>query len=148
MDISGNLKYLDCDHELGKRVGIELGSVAEKHLHIDDGFSIIAMDGADITGIIAVCKELLPPPLSGTYEGFIDIIQVKPEYKRKGIARKLIELAIERCGKTGCYQLRAWSSEDKTEAIPMWKVLGFGLAPASIFPKGVEVKGYFATYRL
>lgn len=148
MNIPGGLRYPDCDHELKKRVGLELGRVAEQHLHIDDGFSLIAMDGDNIAGIIAVCRKPLPPPLPETHEGFIDIIQVKPEYKRKGVARKMIELAIDRCRKTGCYQLRAWSSEDKIEAIPLWKVSGFGLAPASIFPNGREIKGYFATYRL
>lgn len=148
MSISNDLNYSDCDRELKKRVGLEMGSAAERHLHMEDGFSIIAMDGEKIAGIIAVCRKLLPPPLPETYEGFIDIIQVKPEYKRKGVAGKLIGISIERCREAGYYQLRAWSSEDKTEAIPMWKVRGFGLAPASIFPKGGEVKGYFATYRL
>lgn len=148
MDISGEIKYLDCDRGLKKRVGLEMGSVAEKHLHLDDGFSIVAADGGKIAGIIAVCRRPLPPPLSGTYEGFIDIIEVKPEYKRKGVARKMIGLSAERCREAGYCQLRAWSSEDKIEAIPMWKTLGFGLAPASIPAKGGEVKGYFVTYRL
>lgn len=148
MNISGGLKYVDCNHELKKRVGMELGSVTERHLHIDDGFSIIAMDGEKIAGIIAVCEKLLPPPLRETYEGFIDIIEVPQEYRRKGVARKPVETAMERCRKAGYYQLLAWSSDNKTEAISMWKAVGFALAPASIFPAGAEIKGYFAAYRL
>jgi hypothetical protein len=55
----------------------------------------------------------------------------------------LIDLSILRAREHGAYQLRAWSSEDKIEAIPMWKQLGFGLCPATVFPRGQEVRGYF-----
>ncbi len=48
----------------------------------------------------------------------------------------------------GFYQLRAWSSSDKTEAIPMWKSLGFGLVPTTTYPRGQAVPGYFVTLRL
>ena len=30
----------------------------------------------------------------------------------------------------GYRQIRAWSSDDKTEAIPMWYALGYGVCPA------------------
>ena len=54
-------------------------------------------------------------------------------------------MAVERARARGVYQLRAWSSEDKTEAIPMWKALGFGLCPATTYPGGREIEGYFVT---
>jgi len=41
------------------------------------------------------------------------------------------------------FQLRAWSSADKTAAIPMWRALGFGLCPATTYPRAAAVEGYF-----
>jgi hypothetical protein len=52
-------------------------------------------------------------------------------------------LVCERAKEERIYQIRSWSSEDKIEAIPMWQALGFGLCPATTYPQGKEVKGYF-----
>ncbi len=44
------------------------------------------------------------------------------------------------------YQIRAWSSEDKKEAIAMWQELHFCLHPQEIISAVTKkpVKGYFA----
>jgi hypothetical protein len=60
----------------------------------------------------------------------------------------MVEIACERAVRRGAYQIRAWSSDDKIEAIPMWKALGFGLCPATEHPRGQEVKGYFVAKEL
>ncbi len=65
------------------------------------------------------CIGAPPPPLRDAFEGHIDIIGVAAAYRRQGIATRLIEIAAERAREHGAYQLRAWSSEDKTEAIPL-----------------------------
>jgi GNAT superfamily N-acetyltransferase len=89
-------------------------------------------------------KSLLPP-LSETCEGYIDILQVHRDFRRQGIATRLIDLSLARAHEKGAYQMRAWSSLDKPEAIQMWKALGFGLCPAKTYPDGQEVTGYFVT---
>ena len=144
------IRFADCDASLKKRIGEVMGETAERHLNIDDGFSIVAMDMDDDqpVGIISVYPQALPDPLSETVEGFINIIEVSPGYRRQGIARRLIETAVQYARRQGFHQLRAWSSDDKTEAIPMWKALGFGLHPATVYPKGQEVKGFFVTCRV
>jgi len=142
------VEFVDCDVCLKRRVGQVMGEVAERHLHLDDGFSIVALHEDQPVGIISVHPRALPAPLDGTYEGYIDIIEVACGYRRRGIARRLVEMSMERARGQGLHQLRAWSSEDKTEAIPMWKALGFGLCPATTCPKGQEVRGYFVTYPL
>ena len=48
----------------------------------------------------------------------------------------------------GACQLRAWSTNDKVEAIPMWKALGFTLCPVTHAMWGPQVTGYFAALRL
>jgi GNAT superfamily N-acetyltransferase len=72
-------------------------------------------------------------------------LEVHKDFRRRGIAKQLIAIAMERAKEKGAYQMRSWSSLDKTEAIPMWKAIGFGLCPATTFPKGQKVRGYFVT---
>jgi GNAT superfamily N-acetyltransferase len=147
MEIPG-VEFVDCDGSLKRRVGQVMGEVTKRHLHLDDGFAIVALHDDQPVGVISVYPRALPAPLSGTCEGYVDIIEVASAYRRRGIARRLVEMSMERARAQGLCQLRAWSSEDKTEAIPMWKALGFGLCPATTCPGGQQVRGYFVTHRL
>jgi len=96
-------KYLE-DSNLNE-VKEVFGSIASDHTHISDGFS---------------------------FGAFIDIIEVADSYRRKGVASGLILRAMDRVKELGLYQIEAWSSEDKIEAIHMWKKNGFGICFASI----------------
>jgi GNAT superfamily N-acetyltransferase len=103
------------------------------------------MQGNNLVGLISVYWKTLPLPLPETCEGYIDILEVHKDFRRRGIATRLIDMALERAKDKGAYQIRSWSSLDKTVAIPMWKTLGFGLCPATTYPMGQEVQGYFVT---
>ncbi|MBI4671451.1 MAG: GNAT family N-acetyltransferase [Chloroflexi bacterium] len=138
-----DIHFLDADEEWVARVANEWGEKAARHIHITDGFSIAAVHKELLVGLIAVQWRTLPQPLLETHDAYIDFLEVRKEYRRRGIARHLIELAEERSRKENVYQLRAWSSEDKTQAIPMWQALGFGLCPAKTWAQGQEVRGYF-----
>jgi GNAT superfamily N-acetyltransferase len=142
------IRYVECDADLKRRVGEAMGEVAERHIRLADGFALVALEGETPVGLIAVYRRRLPPPLPETHEGFINIIEVSEARRRQGIGRRLVEMSMERCRALGLHQVRAWSSEDKTEAIPMWKALGFALCPATERPGGLEVKGYFVAYPL
>ena len=137
------LIYSDADEKTRDRVGAEWGEKAARHMHLPDGFSIVALDGDILVGLISVYAKTLPAPLQESFDWYIDILEVQKDYRRRGIASHLIELVIQRAKEAGVYQIRSWSSEDKIEAIPMWKALGFGLCPAITYPQGKEVKGYF-----
>jgi len=117
-----------------------------KNFHLDDGFSIVAHIGKHLVGFISACWRELPAPLDGTKEAFIDFIGISPDYRRQGAARRLVQMAVERAKSGGACQLRAWSSADKIEAIPMWKSLGFGLCPAD--PRDEGGKGYYVALPL
>lgn len=131
------------DHHIG-HIAASWSEMAARHMHIADGFSLLAMEQETAVGLIAVQWRDLPPPYPpAMLEGFVDIIEVRPAFRRQGIATALIERAAERARAQGAYQLRAWSSNDKTEALLMWKSLGFALCPAVTFPRGHEVHGYF-----
>ncbi|MFO7661085.1 MAG: GNAT family N-acetyltransferase [Chloroflexota bacterium] len=138
------IDYIDADEAWRERIRQVWGETAANHMHLDNGFSILALVKNDPAGLISVNWQLLPAPLASTYEAFIDIIEVATSFRRRGIASQLVKIAVERARQRGVYQLRAWSSDDKVEAIPLWQALGFGLCPASTYPAGKKVDGYFA----
>jgi len=140
-----DIDYLEADEAWQQCIAAEWGEVAARHMHLQDGFSILAAHDGQPVGMISIHWRMLPPPLPETVEGYIDIIEVCADYRRQGIASMLVAMCAERAREEGAYQLRGWSSEDKAEAIPMWKALGFGLCPATTYPRGQEVRGYFVT---
>lgn len=135
--------YVDADEPMKALIAHEWGDLAARHMHLADGFSIVALASEQPVGLIAVSYRRLPAPLVGIYEGYIDIIEVHPEYRRQGIATQLIAMVVERLRAQRLYQVRAWSSEDKTAAIHMWQGLGFTLCPAMTYPRGQGVQGFF-----
>ncbi len=112
-------------------------------MHLTEGFSIIALHEDTLVGLISTYWKKLPAPLDNEVDAYIDILEVHKDFRRQGIARQLIEISLERAEQKGMHQIRSWSSEDKVEAIQMWKALGFGLCPATTYPKGREIKGFF-----
>lgn len=140
-----NIEYVDIDESWRSRIVEEWNEKVERHLHFCDGFTLVALDEGLSIGIISVYWRELPAPLLGTVEGYINILEVRPAYRKRGIARQLTHLSIQKAQQYGAYQMRSWSSEDKVEAIPMWKRLGFGLCPATTFPRGQEIHGLFVS---
>jgi len=135
------LTYSDAaDEAMRDRVGAEWGENAARHMHLTDGFSIVALEGEILVGLISVYAKMLPVPLEESFDWYIDILEVSKDYRRRGIATHLIELTIQRAKEAGVYQLRSWSSEDKIEVIPMWKALGFGLCRRLHIRKGRKSK--------
>jgi len=138
------LQYQDADESLKIAIAHQWGETAARHMHLQDGFSIVALHGEKPVGLVSVYWRSLPPPLDAVHEGYIDIIEVHPNFRRQGIARHLVALCLERAQAHGAYQVRAWSSEDKQAAIDMWQALGFSLCPAVTYPQGKEVRGFYA----
>lgn len=142
------VNYIDADVVWRERIRQEWGETAARHMHLDDGFSILALAEGQPVGLISIRWQLLSAPLANTGEAFIDIIEVAQDFRRRGIASQLVEVAVGRAKQKGVYQVRAWSSIDKFEAISMWRALGFGLCPATSYFNGQKVDGYFVTWVL
>ena len=72
------------------------------------------------------------------------------EYRRSGIASELVAYSEEWAKKAGLLQIRAWSGNEKTEAVSMWRNLGYGLCSAKIWLEWCEtaVDGYYAVKQL
>jgi ribosomal protein S18 acetylase RimI-like enzyme len=134
---------MEADQAIKARVLNEWGEKAARHMHLTNGFSIAALHGEMLAGLISTYWREFPTPLNGDFDAYIDILEVNRDFRRNGIATQLIEISMRRAKQMGMRQIRAWSSEDKIEAIHLWKALGFGLCPVTIYPKGRELKGYF-----
>jgi 1,4-dihydroxy-2-naphthoyl-CoA hydrolase len=139
------VRYAVADETTLQLITEQWGEKVANHLHVHDGFTMVAWVEGAPAGLISTKWQELPGPMKRFVEGYIDIIEVAAGFRRQGIAKKLVELTSARARERGAYQLRAWSSEDKVEAIPMWKELGFGLGPAELFSGGEKVSGFFAT---
>ena len=139
-----SLRYQDADETQKIVIAQQWGETASRHMHLQNGFTILALHRQEPVGLISVYWRNLPPPLDAVHEGYIDIIEVHPNFRRQGIARRLVALSLERATAHAACQLRAWSSEDKQAAILLWQALGFSLCPAVTYPQGKEVKGFYA----
>ena len=95
------IHYVECDGALKKQIGAVMGDVAERHIRLDDGYAIVALDGQVPVGLIAVYRRGLPDPLQETDEGFINIIEVAESHRRRGIGRRLVEMSLERSRQEG-----------------------------------------------
>lgn len=148
------LRFVDADGPMRDGLAQKLNAPGRHRLdehtfHHADGFTIVAMDNSDPVGVISIAWRTLPPPLGAVPEAFIDLIDVDPPQRRRGIARRLLDLAADRARRHGAVQLRAWSGDDRPEAIAMWHALGFALCPADIQPQpGLIVHGFHVAKRL
>jgi ribosomal protein S18 acetylase RimI-like enzyme len=139
------IRFILADPAWKSRIALDWNENAARHLHFDDGFTILATLEGEAVGLLSVYWQELSDLTGDTTEGYIDIIEVVKEYRRLGIARYLLKLAAERASKRGAFQLRTWSSNDKTEVLSLWRSLDFDLAPAVTFPGGQEVHGPYVT---
>ena len=142
------IQFTECDENLRSRVGETMGEVAERHVCLENGFTFLALDDGRPVGLLAIRRRQLPEPVPETYDGFVNIIKVAAPYRRRGIAKRLVEMTIDRCRQLGLYQVRGWSSVDKLEAIPMWRALGFTLCPGIEVHGDQEIKGYLFAHKL
>ena len=143
-----DIRFVEGNKVLRKRLGKEWGDWAAEHMRLENGFAIMAHHGDKLIGLISLSWQDLPPPLRSMHDACIDIIEVLDGYRRRGVARRLIEIALERLKGNGVFQVRAWSTEDKKEAIPMWQALGFSMIPVTHSMWGSEISGYFVAKRL
>lgn len=120
--------YVAIDEKIRDEIGEKLGKTVKDHIHLDGG-SFAAFDGKEIVGFISAYEK----ELGQTFwqkDAYIDIIEVKSTHKRRGIGRELVARCEKWAKDSGLTQIRAWSSDDKFEAIQMWHKLGFGMCPA------------------
>ena len=143
--------YQEINTEVFKKIAVKYGEMAKKHIHTENGsFSLAAIFDNTPIGFISTYTENLTIPIGEEKDAYIDIIEVDEEYHRMGIGSELVIRTEAWAKKAGFLQIRAWSSQDRIEAIPMWRSLGYGLCPAKIWVEWCEqiVDGYYVVKQL
>ena len=54
--------FVDADETLRSRVAEEWGEKPARHMHLEDGFSILAVQEEKLVGLISVYWKILPLP--------------------------------------------------------------------------------------
>jgi GNAT superfamily N-acetyltransferase len=145
------ISYQEINLDLLEKVAIKYGDVAKNHIHTGSGsYSLAAMCNDAPVGFISTYTRNLDVPIGEEKDAYIDIIEVDDECKRMGVATELITRTEKWAKEVGLLQIRAWSSQDKVEAIPMWRNLGYGLCPAKIWIEWCKetVDGYYVVKQL
>ncbi|QVK21298.1 GNAT family N-acetyltransferase [Mycoplasmatota bacterium] len=144
-----DIKFIEVNEEI-KREWMNYSNwtdkVNDEVIRISDGWSIIAEKNTEMMGIISVYYRKMDEPFENTVEAYIDNIEVLEPFRTKGVASQLIKEAISRVEKdVTIYQIRSWSSKDKTAMLKLWKKMGFGLCPVLQHYGDVKVPGFFVS---
>lgn len=146
-----HIAYKEIDTALCDKISTKYGEWAKKHIHIDyNSYSLAVLDDGVPVGFISAYTRYLEEPLGDEKDAYIDVIELDEKFRRIGIATEMITRTEEWAKKAGLLQIRAWSSKDKVEAIPMWRSLGYGLCPAKIWLEWRKeaVDGYYVAKQL
>jgi GNAT superfamily N-acetyltransferase len=61
----------------------------------------------------------------GAKSGIVDDVMVRPDWQGKGIGKKMMQFAMHRCKKSGCYKLMLSSNIKRELAHQFYEKLGF-----------------------
>jgi GNAT superfamily N-acetyltransferase len=61
----------------------------------------------------------------GALSGIVEDVVVHPDYRRKGIGRRMMEFAMDYCRKKGCYKMTLSSNLNRIDAHRFYRSLGF-----------------------
>jgi ribosomal protein S18 acetylase RimI-like enzyme len=66
------------------------------------------------------------------------LIEVDESYRRQAIGKQIIKILEKKAREYGYKQIRAWSSEDKVEALNMWYSLNYCMCPAAMLGQSIK----------
>ena len=128
-----NITYKQIDKAVEAAIISEFGQWIRDYgcIHHGEGcYSFAAFCADEPVGFISTFPLQYPAPLQECRDAYIDVIEVREAYRRQSIASKLIEMTEAWAKAYGYRQIRSWSADDKTEAIPMWYKLAYAVCPA------------------
>lgn len=89
----------------------------ERKLKVNPEFFLIAVLDGSIVGSCMAGYE--------GHRGWINYLAVSPDYRRKGIGRKLMEVAEQKLRASGCPKINLQVREKNTEVMKFYESLGF-----------------------
>lgn len=148
-----NIIYREIDTAIEDAICAQYGNwVHDYHclMRGDGCYLVAAMDGDVVAGFAAVHPAQWIVPLEQYSDAFIEVIEVAESYRRHGIGSTLVG-KLEKFAKSyGYYQIRAWSSCDKVEALNMWRKMNYCMCPAAMLGQSVrkccenqQIAGYY-----
>jgi ribosomal protein S18 acetylase RimI-like enzyme len=139
--------FRECTEEDKEQIKSDYGTVAVDHIGLDDmSYSLVALKDEVIVGFVSSYLQPIYKDFHQTKEAYINIIEVHKDHRQQGIATELLHRTEQHARRQGAKQIRAWSSEDKVEAIHMWFNLEYNLSPTSIYIESTNksVSGVYA----
>lgn len=83
---------------------------------------------------VTIIKTIYNP--MGIYS-ILNHVCVKPDYRRHGIATKMLDMITDICKERGCNKMELWSNNVRTAAHACYYHYGFNLDDAGFFSKQI-----------
>jgi ribosomal protein S18 acetylase RimI-like enzyme len=90
-----------------------------------DARVLVARSDDRLVGVGVSRITLLPPFFADRRRGFIQDVYTHPDYRRRGIARRLVEALLEWLGEQQVSTVELTVAVNNPEAIRLWERLGF-----------------------
>ncbi|HEY2004269.1 MAG TPA: GNAT family N-acetyltransferase [Candidatus Saccharimonadia bacterium] len=95
---------------------------------------IVARDGDRIVG----CAEVVIGILPSKVKGWLEDVVVDEHYRGRGIAKKLVSMAIDYAREAGCRHLNLTSGDDRGLAHGVYEAQGFKRRAAGVYRLELE----------
>jgi len=102
----------------------EYGAYLRTLINHDDAIAVVAREQLDVVGYAVGRITTLPSFFEHRYRGYIHDVFVKPEHRRRGIGRQLVD-EILRWLEQRSVTLVELTVAANNDAIPFWERLGF-----------------------
>ena len=102
----------------------EYGAYLRTLISRDDAIAVVAKESLEVVGYAVGRITTLPPFFEHRYRGYIHDVFVKPECRRRGVGRQLVE-EILRWLERHRVTLVELTVAANNDAIPFWQRLGF-----------------------
>lgn len=121
------------DGYVGKDEDLEKATYQYLEKHLNDDCYIWVWDEPDV-GVVAVCTMLLFTHLPDcddliSKRGFLCNIYTKPEYRKRGIQKQLIEKCLNYTKKLGVKKFTLNANPHNEKALALYKKFGFRFDP-------------------
>jgi ribosomal protein S18 acetylase RimI-like enzyme len=111
------------------RVDAELraGRLFGHQLESSDEVTFLAERDGEPVGILRCVHSTGSPLLFPAHYGYVSSVYVRPEHRRSGILRILLDEAVAWCDERGLTEIRLHNAADNPLAEQVWESLGFEL---------------------
>lgn len=102
----------------------EYGTYLRTLMTRDDAIAVVAKDGGELVGYAVGRITMLPPFFQQRYRGYIHDVFVKPQIRRRGVGRRLVDAILQwlRQQEVTLVELTVATNN---EAVAFWERLGF-----------------------